>query len=160
MTQYTAPLRDMNFVLNELAGLAHVAKLPGFEEAGPETVEAILDEAARFASQVLAPINAEGDAVGCTWKDGEVTTLPGFRGRTACWRPAISAGALRSLVDFLLHAFRPDQFAGVVRVLVTAQFAFGEPGLDEVGARAFGPECASAWFQRSRSLGRARWPPA
>jgi len=39
MTQYTAPLRDMNFVLNELAGLAHVAKLPGFEDAGPETVE-------------------------------------------------------------------------------------------------------------------------
>ena len=79
MTQYTAPLRDMNFVLNELAGLAHVAKLPGFEEAGPETVEAILDEAAKFASQVLAPINAEGDAVGCTWKDGEVTTPPGFK---------------------------------------------------------------------------------
>ncbi len=79
MTQYTAPLRDMNFVLNELAGLAHVAKLPGFEDAGPETVEAILDEAAKFASQVLAPINAEGDAVGCTWKDGEVTTPPGFK---------------------------------------------------------------------------------
>ena len=79
MTQYTAPLRDMNFVLNELAGLAHVAKLPGFEEAGPETVEAILEEAAKFASQVLAPINAEGDAVGCTWKDGEVTTPPGFK---------------------------------------------------------------------------------
>src|SRR5689334_20455313 len=59
MTQYTAPLRDMNFVLNELAGLAQVAKLPGFEDAGPETVEAILEEAAKFASQVLAPINAE-----------------------------------------------------------------------------------------------------
>ena len=79
MTQYTAPLRDMNFVLNELAGLARVAKLPGFEEAGAETVEAILEEAAKFASQVLAPINAEGDAVGCTWKDGEVTTPPGFK---------------------------------------------------------------------------------
>ncbi|MFZ0839286.1 MAG: acyl-CoA dehydrogenase family protein, partial [Xanthobacteraceae bacterium] len=69
----------MNFVLNELAGLAQVAKLPGFEEAGPETVEAILEEAAKFASQVLAPINAEGDAVGCTWKDGDVTTPPGFK---------------------------------------------------------------------------------
>ena len=79
MTQYTAPLRDMNFVLNELAGLAHVAKLPGFEEAGPDTVEAILEEAAKFASQVLAPLNAEGDAVGCIWKDGEVTTPPGFK---------------------------------------------------------------------------------
>ena len=88
MTQYTAPLRDMNFVLDELAGLADVAKLPGFEEAGPETVEAILDEAAKFASQVLAPINAEGDAVGCTWKDGEVTTPPGFKqayGQFVAW---------------------------------------------------------------------------
>ena len=69
----------MNFVLNELTGLAQVAELSGFDEAGPETVEAILEEAAKFASQVLAPINAEGDAIGCTWKDGEVTTPPGFK---------------------------------------------------------------------------------
>ena len=79
MSQYTPPLRDMNFVLNELTGLAQVAELSGFDEAGPETVEAILEEAAKFASQVLAGINAEGDAIGCTWKDGEVTTPPGFK---------------------------------------------------------------------------------
>ena len=79
MSQYTAPLRDMHFVLTELAGLAQVACLPGFEEAGPETAEAILDEAAKLASQVLAPINAEGDTVGCTWKDGHVTTPPGCK---------------------------------------------------------------------------------
>ena len=48
MTQYTAPLRDMNFVLNELAGLAHVAKLPGFEEAGPETVDPRRGSKVRF----------------------------------------------------------------------------------------------------------------
>ena len=79
MSQYTAPLRDMKFVLNELAGLSQVADLPGFEEAGPETAEAILDEAAKFTSQVLAPLNKQGDSVGCTWNDGSVTTPPGFK---------------------------------------------------------------------------------
>jgi 3-(methylthio)propanoyl-CoA dehydrogenase len=79
MGQYVPPLRDMNFVVKELAGLAQVAALPGFEDAGPDTVEAVLDEAAKFASQVLAPINAEGDKVGCTWSDGQVTTPPGFK---------------------------------------------------------------------------------
>ncbi len=79
MSQYTAPLRDMNFVLNEIAGLAQVAGLPGFEEAGPDTAEAILEEAAKFASQVLAPMNADGDTVGCKWHDGNVTTPPGCK---------------------------------------------------------------------------------
>src|ERR1700739_3453547 len=79
MSQYVPPLRDMNFVVKALAGLAQVAALPGFEDAGPDTVEAVLDEAAKFASQVLAPINAEGDKVGCTWSDGQVTTPPGFK---------------------------------------------------------------------------------
>ena len=79
MSHYAAPLRDMKFVVTELAGLAHVATLPGFEDAGPDTAEAILDEAAKFASQVLAPINAEGDRLGCTWSDGEVTTPPGSK---------------------------------------------------------------------------------
>jgi 3-(methylthio)propanoyl-CoA dehydrogenase len=50
----------------KLAGLAHVAELPGFEEAGPETVEAILERGCKVRLEVLAPINAEGDAVGCT----------------------------------------------------------------------------------------------
>ena len=73
MSRYTAPLRDMNFVVNELADLAHVAALPGYEEVGSDTAEAILDEAAKFASQVLAPINVDGDTVGCSWNDGSVT---------------------------------------------------------------------------------------
>jgi 3-(methylthio)propanoyl-CoA dehydrogenase len=79
MTQYTAPLRDMMFVLNDLAGLSKVAELPGFEDAGPDTAEAILDEAGKLASQVLAPLNAEGDKIGCVWRDGEVVTPPGHK---------------------------------------------------------------------------------
>ena len=79
MSSYQAPLKDMRFVLNHLAGLADVAKLPGYEEATPDTVDAILEEAAKFASEVLDPINFSGDREGSQWIDGEVRTPKGFR---------------------------------------------------------------------------------
>jgi alkylation response protein AidB-like acyl-CoA dehydrogenase len=79
MSQYVAPLKDMRFVLNELAGLGEVAKLPGYEDASPETVDAILEEAAKFASEVLDPLNYSGDQEGSVWKDGKVTTPKGFK---------------------------------------------------------------------------------
>src|SRR5215510_5454867 len=76
---YSAPLKDMRFVLNELAGLGEVAKLQGYEEATPDTVEAILEEASKFASEVLDPINYSGDQEGSNWQDGEVKTPQGFK---------------------------------------------------------------------------------
>ncbi len=79
MSTYAAPLKDMRFVMNELAGLGELAKLPGFEDATPDTVDAILDEAARFASGVLDPLNWSGDQEGSKWQDGKVTTPKGFR---------------------------------------------------------------------------------
>jgi alkylation response protein AidB-like acyl-CoA dehydrogenase len=79
MSTYQAPLRDMKFVLNHLAGLSEVAKLPGYEEATPDTVDAILEEASKFASQILDPINYSGDQQGSVWGDGEVTTPAGFK---------------------------------------------------------------------------------
>ncbi|HET7671158.1 MAG TPA: acyl-CoA dehydrogenase family protein, partial [Burkholderiales bacterium] len=79
MSAYQAPLKDMKFVLTELAGLEAVAKLPGYEEASPDTVEAILEEASKFASGVLDPINYSGDQEGSKWADGEVRTPKGFR---------------------------------------------------------------------------------
>jgi len=79
MSNYVAPLKDMRFVLNELAGLGEVAKLPGYEEATSETVDAILEEASKFASEVLDPINYSGDQEGSNWKDGKVTTPKGFK---------------------------------------------------------------------------------
>jgi acyl-CoA dehydrogenase len=69
----------MKFVLNELAGLSEVAKLPGYEDATPDTVDAILEEAARFASGVLDPLNRSGDQEGSKWNDGEVRTPKGFQ---------------------------------------------------------------------------------
>ena len=79
MSAYRAPLKDMKFVLNELAGLGDVAKLPGYGEATPDTVEAILEEASKFASGVLDPINYSGDQEGSKWADGAVRTPKGFR---------------------------------------------------------------------------------
>ncbi|HUG78997.1 MAG TPA: acyl-CoA dehydrogenase [Burkholderiales bacterium] len=79
MSAYSPPLKDMKFVLKELAGLEAVAKLPGFEEATPDTVEAILEEAAKFSSEVLDPINYSGDQEGSKWRDGRVVTPKGFR---------------------------------------------------------------------------------
>ncbi|HSV71640.1 MAG TPA: acyl-CoA dehydrogenase [Methylibium sp.] len=76
---YTAPLKDMQFVLHELAGLDAVAALPGFEDCTPDLATAILDEAGKFAQGVLSPLNPVGDRQGARWQDGEVATAPGWR---------------------------------------------------------------------------------
>src|SRR5882672_2468463 len=79
MTEYKAPLRDMHFVLHELAGLAEIAKLPGFEEVTDELVDQILEEAAKFANGVLSPLNKPADEEGSKWDKGKVTTPKGFK---------------------------------------------------------------------------------
>src|SRR5689334_4030528 len=80
MSQYHAPLKEMHFVLRELAGLEQVGKLPGFEDATPDTVAAVLEEASKFATEVLDPLNSVGDREGARrLDDGTVKTAPGFR---------------------------------------------------------------------------------
>src|SRR6266446_5108671 len=79
MTEYKAPLRDMHFVLHELAGLAEIAKLPGFEEINAELVDQILEESAKFAGGVLSPLNKPADEEGSKWDHGKVTTPKGFK---------------------------------------------------------------------------------
>jgi alkylation response protein AidB-like acyl-CoA dehydrogenase len=76
---YAAPLKDMLFVVNELANLSAVHSLPGCEDATPETVEAVLEENAKFCGEVVAPLNVAGDREPSAWKNGEVTTTRGFR---------------------------------------------------------------------------------
>ena len=78
MTTYTAPLSDMLFTMKEVAGLDAICAQPGFEETTPDLVEAILEEAAKFAAGVLDPLNAPGDRQGVRWKDGVVTAADGF----------------------------------------------------------------------------------
>jgi 3-(methylthio)propanoyl-CoA dehydrogenase len=76
---YRAPLKDMLFDMKELANLDALTQLPGFEEAGLDTAQAVLEECARFNEGVLVPLNHEGDKNPSSWKDGEVTTTPGFK---------------------------------------------------------------------------------
>ncbi|TAM91897.1 acyl-CoA dehydrogenase [bacterium] len=78
MSTYQAPVRDMQFVLRELAGAEEIAQLPGCEET-LDVLDSILEEAAAFATGVLDPLNVKADREGCTWKDGEVTTPSGFK---------------------------------------------------------------------------------
>jgi alkylation response protein AidB-like acyl-CoA dehydrogenase len=79
MVSYNAPLKDMQFVLTELANLAEINALPGCEDATPDTVEAVLEENAKFCRDVIAPLNRVGDKDPSYWKDGAVTTTKGFR---------------------------------------------------------------------------------
>lgn len=80
MPAYNPPLQDIRFALREVLDFdKHYASLPGAEEATPETVDAILEEGAKFARDVLSPLNAVGDKEGCSWNNGEVTTPAGFR---------------------------------------------------------------------------------
>jgi 3-(methylthio)propanoyl-CoA dehydrogenase len=76
---YRAPLKDMLFDIRHLAGIDELAKIPGFEEAGFDTAQAVLEECAKFNEEVVAPLNVPGDRAPSSWKDGVVTTTPGFK---------------------------------------------------------------------------------
>lgn len=77
--QYSAPLADMRFVMHTLTDLLSLNQLPGFEDATPETIDAILEEYARFCAECIAPLNHIGDQSPSAFKDGRVITSPGFK---------------------------------------------------------------------------------
>ncbi len=76
---YKAPLKDMLFNIQHIANIEEVAKIPGFEDAGFETAQAVLEECAKFNEGVLSPLNWAGDQNPSSWKAGVVTTTPGFK---------------------------------------------------------------------------------
>jgi acyl-CoA dehydrogenase len=89
MSTYIAPLRDMRFVMTELAGLGALSSLPGFEEMTPELAEAVLDEAAKLATEVLAPLNKPGDEQGARLNKDGVAAADGF---AAAYRQFVEGG--------------------------------------------------------------------
>jgi len=80
MGQYTAPLRDMQFVMHELLKVESELKaMPAHADLDAETINQVLEEAGKFCSEVVFPINQSGDIEGCTWNNGVVTTPAGFK---------------------------------------------------------------------------------
>lgn len=80
MTIYNAPVDEMTFLLNDVLGMSDIAALPGYEEATPDMVDAILDEASRFFGEVLAPTNKPADSQGSSLDSGRVVTAPALDG--------------------------------------------------------------------------------
>ena len=76
---YRAPVKDMLFAMRELAGIDAIAQLPGFEDAGYETAQAVLEECAKLNEGVVAPLNVDGDLNPSSFKEGNVLSTPGFK---------------------------------------------------------------------------------
>ena len=79
MPDYKAPTRDIRFMLYEVLGAEQHYQKIGADEASRDLVDAIINEGARFAEEVLTPLNRVGDDIGCRFLDGEVITPPGFK---------------------------------------------------------------------------------
>ena len=79
MSDYTAPVKDISFVLQHVIGLEHIAKLPGCEDVTADLVVPVLEEISKLASGVLAPLNRPGDLEGSKWNNGVVSTPAGFK---------------------------------------------------------------------------------
>ena len=84
MPHYVPPIQDLQFVLTEVAELDQICALPGFADADPDLIGAILEEAGKFASEILAPLNRVGDTEGSRLENGAVRTPEGWK--EACRR--------------------------------------------------------------------------
>lgn len=91
MKEYSAPVKEILFAMNELAGLPELSKLPGFETATPDIVEAVINEAAKLAGDVLSPLNRSGDIQGARLVNGGVQAADGF---AEAYRAFVDAGWL------------------------------------------------------------------
>jgi hypothetical protein len=123
MSTFQAPVKDLLFCMTELAGLDRVATLPGFEEAGVDTAQAVLEECARFNEGVIAPLNYEGDKNPSTWKDGAVTATPGFKD---AYRKYAEGGwqGLQHPADFGGQGLPKTIAAGCLEIVNSANLSF------------------------------------
>jgi hypothetical protein len=90
MPTYKAPLNDVRFVLNEVFSIGQLAELPGHEDHTPDLIEAVLEEGAKLAENVLQPLNRSGDEEGCRYENGVVRT-------PACAPPICRSACIRAL---------------------------------------------------------------
>jgi butyryl-CoA dehydrogenase len=149
MPAYKAPLRDMRYVLYDLLGGDALASLPGYEDFTRDTVDAVLEEAAKICEEVLQPINRSGDEEGCHYENGVVRTPKGFKEAYQTYReggwtaiacdPAYGGQGLPAVVNTL-----------VMEMICAANLSFGMyPGLSHgayVSLHGFGSDALKAAY--------------
>src|SRR5262249_54208577 len=144
MAVYKAPIKDINFVLNEVLDVAQLAELPGYADATPDLIQAILEEAGKLCENVLFPINRTGDEEGCTYENGVVRTPKGFKEaydlfREGGWTavtcdPEYGGQGLPATVGFALE-----------ELFTASNQAFAMyPGLSHDPYHALSPHCSGA----------------
>ena len=123
MADYTPPVRDIAFTLETISDIDSIAALPGFEHVETDMVDGLLDEAARFFSQVFAPTNEIGDQEGAKLVDDVVVTPEPFKG---AWAKLVEAGwtAVTGDMDYGGHGFPKTIGLAISEMMTTANLAF------------------------------------
>ncbi|MEN8039901.1 MAG: acyl-CoA dehydrogenase [Actinomycetota bacterium] len=123
MANYTPPVRDITFTLDTIADIDSIISLPGFEHVDPEMTEGVLDEAARFFSEVFAPTNEVGDEKGAVLVDGNVITPAEFK---PVWDKLIEAGwtAVTGTPEYGGHGFPKTIGMTISEMMTSANLAF------------------------------------
>ena len=123
MPNYTPPVRDISFALDTIADVDSIIALPDFDHVDPEMIEGVLDEAARFFSEVFAPTNEIGDEKGATLIDGNVITPDEFK---PVWSKLVDAGwtAVTGSPDYGGHGFPKTIGLTVSEMMTSANLAF------------------------------------
>ena len=94
---YKAPVRDLTFILYEVLEIDRYTNQPGFQDVSSELAQQILEEAGKFADEVIAPINNPGDKEGCHWAEGGVVTTP--KGWKEAYHQMVEAGWPSLMMD-------------------------------------------------------------
>src|SRR5713226_10578580 len=147
MATYKAPLKEIEFVLHEIAGMPELTALPGFAEATPELVMGVLEEAAKLVEGSIAPLNRSGDEEGCRFENGNVFTPAGFKQAYELYTQA-GWGGLALDPDYGGQGFPYLLSTAVGEMLISANTSFSMyPGLSEGRSeeRRVGKECRSRW---------------
>ena len=98
MPSYTAPIKDIQFVLHDLLKVSE-QDIAGYDELDRDFTSAVLEEAGKIASEVLAPLNAVGDTEGCTYENGVVRTPTGFKAAFDQMKEVTTLGLVATMVS-------------------------------------------------------------